>query len=48
MSTASLPQDDLDFERIVIYPRDLDAKTRHRLYSMLRKLGIRFEAGYWD
>ena len=49
MSRAKpLPLESQDIERIVIYPCDLDNRTRHNLYMMLRKLGIPFEAGCWD
>ena len=47
-SAKKMPQEDLDFERVVIYPRDLDVKTRHKLWLALKRLGIRFEAGIWD
>lgn len=47
-SAKRMPQEDLDFERIVIYPRDLDRRTRHKLYMALRRLGVHFEAGLWD
>ena len=47
-STKSVPQEYMDLERIVIYPRDLDRKTRHQLYLALKRLGVHFEAGFWD
>ena len=47
-STEPLPLENANIERIVIYPSDLDERTRHSLFAMLRKLGIHFEAGLWD
>lgn len=46
-SAKQMPQEDLDVERIVIYPRDLDKETRQKLWMALRELGVKFEAGYW-
>ena len=38
--TPARQEKDLDLDRIVIYPRDLDSDTRHRLYRALRDLNI--------
>ncbi len=38
---------EMDLERIVIYPRDYDSRTRMRLLQLLQKLDIRYECGYW-
>lgn len=34
---------DIDFEKIMIYPKNYDRKTREKLSKQLKKLGIRFE-----
>ena len=34
---------DIDFEKIMIYPKNYDKKTRKKLDSYLKKLGIKFE-----
>ena len=47
MSQTCTSAKELDFERIVIYPRDYDAKTRNRLKRLLDRLDIRYECGYW-
>ena len=37
----------MDLERIVIYPRDYDQRTRLQLLQLLQRLDIRYECGYW-
>jgi hypothetical protein len=47
MTEARNPMRNVDIERIVIYPRDCDERTRERLMKVLQQLEIHYECGYW-
>ena len=36
-------QSQLDYEKITIYPRDLDGSVRQKLYEALSALGVKFD-----
>ena len=40
-------EDDLGYERIVIYPLDYDRNKRRKLRQLLKELGIRYEYEYY-
>jgi len=40
-------EDDLEYERIVIYPLDYDRNKRRKLRQLLKELGIRYEYEYY-
>lgn len=39
---------DMDYEEIIIYPKDYDIKIRKKLLNALKKLGVRFEYEYYS
>lgn len=47
-SAKAVPQECMDFERVMIYPMDRDKRTRHEPYITLQRPDVHYEAESWD